>query len=53
MRPSLQPCQDVFWFPMTTERFCDDLVAEMENFGKWSDGSNSVSRPQGGNYLTC
>lgn len=28
---------------MVTERFCDELVGEMENFGRWSDGSNSVS----------
>lgn len=26
-----------------TERYCDELVAEMENFGQWSDGTNSVS----------
>lgn len=38
-----QPCPDVFLFPMFTERFADDLVAEMENFGKWSDGNNNVS----------
>lgn len=37
-----QPCPDVFWFPILTERFCDELVAEMEHFGQWSDGSNSV-----------
>ena len=33
----------MFWFPVVTERFCDELVAEMENYGSWSDGSNSVS----------
>ena len=38
-----QPCPDVYWFPIVTERFADELVAEMENYGKWSDGSNSVS----------
>ena len=26
-----------------TERYADELVGEMENFGQWSDGSNSVS----------
>lgn len=31
---------------MTTERFCDELVGEMENFGQWSDGTNSVSKLQ-------
>ena len=38
-----QPCPDVYWFPIVTERFADELVAEMEHFGKWSDGSNNVS----------
>ena len=38
-----QPCPDVFWFPLVTERFADELVAEMENYGKWSDGTNNVS----------
>ncbi len=28
---------------MVTERFADELVEEMENFGKWSSGSNDVS----------
>ena len=37
-----QPCPDVYWFPMFTERFCADFVAEAEHFGKWSDGSNNV-----------
>ena len=39
-----QPCPDVFWFPIISERFADELIHEMENFGKWSDGSNSVGR---------
>ncbi len=38
-----QPCPDVFWFPIVSERFADELVAEMENYGKWSDGTNNVS----------
>ena len=37
------PCPDVYWFPIVTERFADELVAEMENHGTWSDGSNNVS----------
>ncbi len=36
------PCPDVFWFPIVTERFADELVAEMENLGTWSDGTNNV-----------
>lgn len=43
-----QPCPDVYWFPIVTERFCDDLVAIAENNGKWSDGSNMDNRLQGG-----
>jgi hypothetical protein len=38
-----QPCTDVYWFPIVSERFADELVEEMENFGKWSDGTNMVS----------
>ena len=37
-----QPCPDVFWFPIISERFADELVAEMEAFGVWSDGTNKV-----------
>ena len=38
-----QPCPDVYWFPIVTHRFADELVSECENYGKWSDGSNNVS----------
>lgn len=41
--PLAQPCPDVFWFPVVTDRFADEFVAEMENYGMWSDGSNHVS----------
>lgn len=43
-----QPCPDVFWFQIVTDQFCDDLIAIMENYGKWSDGSNSDQRLEGG-----
>lgn len=43
-----QPCPDVYRFPIGTEQFCKDMVAIMEAFGKWSDGSNSDKRLQGG-----
>ncbi|CAG7817239.1 unnamed protein product, partial [Allacma fusca] len=36
----LEPCPDVFWFPIVTPRFCEELIAEAEGFGRWSDGSN-------------
>ena len=38
----IQPCPDVYQFPIVTKRFTKDFVAEMENYGKWSDGSNQV-----------
>lgn len=40
-----QPCPDVYWFPIVTETFCRHLVEEMEHFGKWSSGTNTVSNP--------
>lgn len=43
-----QPCQDVFWFPLLTERFCEELIDIMENFGQWSSGSHDDSRIEGG-----
>lgn len=43
-----QPCTDVFWFKIATDAFCDDMVAIMEAFGKWSDGSNKDERLEGG-----
>jgi procollagen-lysine,2-oxoglutarate 5-dioxygenase, invertebrate len=43
-----QPCTDVYWFPIATEAFTESMIAIMENFGKWSDGSNSDQRLQGG-----
>ncbi|XP_051895000.1 procollagen-lysine,2-oxoglutarate 5-dioxygenase 1 isoform X2 [Pristis pectinata] len=44
----LQPCPDVYWFPIFTERACDDLVEEMEHYGQWSTGGNEDTRIQGG-----
>lgn len=40
-KPS-QPCPDVYWFPITTMKFCKDLIYMMENFGQWSEGKNEV-----------
>ncbi|XP_078281836.1 procollagen-lysine,2-oxoglutarate 5-dioxygenase 1 [Rhinoraja longicauda] len=44
----LEPCPDVYWFPIFTERGCDDIVEEMEHFGQWSSGGNQDKRIQGG-----
>jgi len=38
----LQPCPDVFWFPVFSEKACDELVEEMEKFGSWSGGRHEV-----------
>lgn len=43
-----QPCPDVFWFPMMTEKFCRQLIEEMEHYGIWSDGKNNDPRLEGG-----
>ena len=37
-----QPCPDVFWFPIVTDAFCDELIDEMEYNGQWSGGKNEV-----------
>lgn len=44
----LEPCPDVFWFPIVTERFCREFIEIMENYGQWSDGTNNDSRLQTG-----
>ncbi|XP_051970452.1 procollagen-lysine,2-oxoglutarate 5-dioxygenase 2-like isoform X2 [Xyrauchen texanus] len=43
-----QPCTDVFWFPVFSEKACDELVEEMENFGTWSGGKHEDRRITGG-----
>lgn len=39
----LQPCPDVYWFPVFSNVACNHLVEEMEHHGKWSQGKNVVS----------
>uniref|UniRef100_A0A671QBR3 procollagen-lysine 5-dioxygenase n=1 Tax=Sinocyclocheilus anshuiensis TaxID=1608454 RepID=A0A671QBR3_9TELE len=43
-----QPCPDVFWFPVVSEKACDELVNEMENHGSWSGGKYKDKRITGG-----
>jgi len=31
----------VFWFPLVTDEFCDDMIMMVEDFGKWSPGGNN------------
>ena len=33
----------MYWFPIVSEKYCDDLIKTMEAFGKWSGGTNQVS----------
>ncbi|CAL4066713.1 unnamed protein product, partial [Meganyctiphanes norvegica] len=42
------PCPDVYWFPIFTERFAEELIEVMENHGSWSAGSNEDARLEGG-----
>lgn len=39
----LQPCPDVYWFPVFSNLACDHMVEEMEHFGEWSGGGNKVN----------
>ncbi|KAL7077406.1 hypothetical protein ACQ4LE_003240 [Meloidogyne hapla] len=43
-----QACTDVYDFPFLSDRFCEELIQIMENYGQWSDGSNKDARLQGG-----
>lgn len=46
--PVDQPCPDVFWFPILTETFANQLIEEMEHFGEWSGGRHEDKRLSGG-----
>ncbi|XP_033223663.1 procollagen-lysine,2-oxoglutarate 5-dioxygenase-like [Belonocnema kinseyi] len=43
----LQPCPDVYWFPIINARMANEIIEIMENFGQWSDGSNEDTRLEG------
>ncbi|CAB3404364.1 unnamed protein product [Caenorhabditis bovis] len=43
-----QACPDVYDYPLMSERFCEEMIEEMEGYGKWSDGSNRDERLAGG-----
>ncbi|KAL0119879.1 hypothetical protein PUN28_007957 [Cardiocondyla obscurior] len=44
----IQPCPDVYWFPIVNSRFTKELVGIVETFGQWSDGTNHDSRLDSG-----
>lgn len=48
----LQPCPDVFWFPVFSEKACDEIVEEMEHYGSWSGGRHEVSTVCSGSLNT-
>ncbi|CAF0816227.1 unnamed protein product [Rotaria sp. Silwood1] len=43
-----QPCPDVFWFPVVTNEFTQDLIDLMEKFNQWSGSSHADRRLAGG-----
>uniref|UniRef100_A0A8C7XDY8 procollagen-lysine 5-dioxygenase n=1 Tax=Oryzias sinensis TaxID=183150 RepID=A0A8C7XDY8_9TELE len=43
-----QPCPDVYWFPVLSEKACDEIVEEMEHYGSWSGGKHEDKRISGG-----
>ncbi|KAM4694589.1 procollagen-lysine,2-oxoglutarate 5-dioxygenase 2 isoform 2-T2 [Discoglossus pictus] len=43
-----EPCTDVFWFPVFSEKACDEIVEEMEHFGEWSGSKHTDTRIAGG-----
>lgn len=43
-----KPCPDVIWFPLVSDRFCEETVEIMEHFGQWSGGTNDDPRIEGG-----
>ncbi|KAH0954090.1 hypothetical protein HN011_010425 [Eciton burchellii] len=44
----IQPCPDVYWFPIATLKFTRELIEIVEAYGQWSDGSNHDPRLSGG-----
>ncbi|XP_015171280.1 PREDICTED: procollagen-lysine,2-oxoglutarate 5-dioxygenase 3 isoform X1 [Polistes dominula] len=44
----LQPCPDVYWFPIANRRFIKEMVNIVETYGHWSDGTNHDPRLSGG-----
>lgn len=43
-----EPCRDVYWFPLVSDKFANELVDMMESFGQWSAGKNYDPRIEGG-----
>jgi len=41
-----EPCKDVFWFPIFTKLFCDELIQYCNDLNEWSDGKNDKIDPR-------
>ncbi|XP_011701398.1 PREDICTED: procollagen-lysine,2-oxoglutarate 5-dioxygenase 3 isoform X2 [Wasmannia auropunctata] len=44
----IQPCPDVYWFPIVNLKFTKELIGIVETYGQWSDGTNHDSRLDSG-----
>ncbi|KAL7675333.1 hypothetical protein ACOME3_001596 [Neoechinorhynchus agilis] len=43
-----QPCSDVFWYPLLSERFAREMIETVNNTGQWSLGKHTDGRIPGG-----
>ena len=39
---AFQPCTDVYWFPMFSPQFCQELIDEVAQHDLWSGGKHEV-----------
>ncbi|KAF3836595.1 hypothetical protein F7725_029153 [Dissostichus mawsoni] len=47
-----EPCPDVFWFPVFSQKACDEIVEEMEHYGSWSGEKMRLDKRISGGYET-
>ncbi|XP_065190201.1 multifunctional procollagen lysine hydroxylase and glycosyltransferase LH3-like [Sycon ciliatum] len=46
--PLNEPCPDVYWYPLVTEKLAREMIEEVEHLGEWSGGSHEDKRISGG-----
>lgn len=44
----LQPCTDVYRFPLVSSSYTKEIIEELEHYGKWSNGDYDDPRLDGG-----
>lgn len=44
----VMPCPDVYWFPLVTSNYTQEMIEECEHFGQWSGGKHEDKRISGG-----